>query len=210
MQHGQQAEVASKSCITQPRISEVENSSTASYYQQSTRTVNPDLLNYKPIPLRWPSLTSLLLLTCSLLGLLEYARHLLPITRDPGGVPQGSILSPPMDLVNSQVYPVITGALTGKARRQATLSKKPPLSYPIVTLRWHTVSNKTTPQTVNGTGFSMNESKPEIPSILGGNSTNSTTASLAHIGCRSCAFIQPEPGNQSPSEVTAFGSYELD
>ncbi|KAE8447900.1 hypothetical protein EG329_010129 [Mollisiaceae sp. DMI_Dod_QoI] len=48
-------------------------------------------LNYKPTPLKSPFLASLFLILCILIAVLEYARHILPVTKDGRGIPQGSL-----------------------------------------------------------------------------------------------------------------------
>jgi hypothetical protein len=78
--------------------SNLENSIFLQHSKSPAGKPKGDCLNYKPIPLKWPALAFLILVICSLLVLLEYIHHLLPITEESGGVPQASILVPSMSL----------------------------------------------------------------------------------------------------------------
>jgi hypothetical protein len=121
------------------------------------------LPNYKPLPLRWTFLVSLFLILCLFTALLEYARHVLPVTRYAKDIPQ---LSPQASSENSGILSYsdtvtvsrrtlhVSLATTAFTRSRPTGSRRTP---------WE-VNNSTTRTSINNTSIAGNGSVPQIPS----------------------------------------------
>ncbi|KAN0098849.1 hypothetical protein V8E51_014512 [Hyaloscypha variabilis] len=162
-----------------------------------------DFLNYKPIALKWPAL-AFLFLVCSLLALLEYIHHLLPITEESGGVPQASMLVPSMSLAtlmtsmttashHARMAAMETPAIN--IHRDVVPSQKPPVLFPALNPRRYAITNDTAVtnntiiQTMNGTNLATNISRPQI-SLTSQDRCNHTSDGLTR---RSCLY--PNPGS---------------
>ncbi|PMD41783.1 hypothetical protein L207DRAFT_624196 [Hyaloscypha variabilis F] len=184
--------------------SNVENSIFLQHSKPPAGKPKGDCLNYKPIPLKWPALAFLFLVICSLLALLEYIHHLLPITKESGGVPQASMLVPSMSLAtlmtsmstashHARMAAMETPAIN--IHRDVQPSKKPPVSFPALNPRHYAITNDTAVtnntiiQTMNGTNLATNISRPQI-SLTSQDRCNHTSDGLTH---RSCLY--PNPGS---------------
>ena len=74
---------ASEASAPQSRSATPESADSIRLSKASISTHSETHLDYEPIPLRWPTLSALFFIICSLVAMLEYAHKLLPAINDP-------------------------------------------------------------------------------------------------------------------------------